>query len=54
MADERLFQIAFRVLVLGVEEFEDERVFDLHAIFVTGLLPSVSMAALFFDRAVRS
>ena len=39
MADERLIQIAFGVLVLEVEEFEDERVFDLHAIFVTGLLP---------------
>ena len=43
VANERLFQIAFGVLVLEVEKLQDERVFDLFlgedAIFVTGLLP---------------
>ena len=44
MADERVFEIALRVLVLEVEELQDEGVFDLllgpHEVFGAGCPPT--------------
>ena len=58
VADEGLFEVALGVLVLQVEELQDEGVLDLFAgkrdVFGRSCCPRVSMAALFFERAVRS
>ena len=57
--DQRFFEIALGVLILEVQEFEDVRVFDFllgkHSVFSSVPSgPRVNIAALFFERAVRS